>query len=81
MQKCFNLHDAQHLYPNNIFKTLTNERTINRIVDKIFVVIDSCSKLIIVFEIFMQNLILDFFQCALICLILKHFEFFFFKWR
>ena len=65
---------------------MTHERTINRTVNNTFEEIDrdAFSKLIILFEIFkkkkkkiepaMQNMIFDFFQSALICPILTHFE-------
>ena len=45
------LHDANHEH----FKTLTNERTINRTVDNTFDEIDSFSKLINIFVIFRQE--------------------------
>ena len=62
---------------------MTNEQTIYRIVKNTFEEIDVFSKLIIMFEIFltrkiepaMQNMIYGFFfQSALLCPILTHFE-------
>ena len=63
------------------FKPMTNERTIDRIVNNMFEEMDAFSKLKIIFESkskiepAMQNMIFgDNFQSALICPILTHFD-------
>ena len=73
-RNCFNLHDAKHLLSKQyFFKPMTNERTIDRIVNNTFEKIGALSKLIIVFEIFKKRKIVPAMQ--------KRFSGFFFKVR